>query len=216
MFIIFINWILAITDGLGYWGVFILMMIESSFLPFPSELAIPPAAWLASQGRMDLITIIIVGTLGSVVGAVVNYYLSLWLGRPLVYQLMETRLAKFLRLNKRDLEKAEEMFLKNSRQATFIGRLIPVVRQLISIPAGFTKMPFGSFIFLTTLGSFIWVTVLAILGYVLGANQSLLLRYYHEIQFIFLAAGILWFAYFIFKKRKKYLLKKSLFRKNQA
>ncbi len=216
MFITFINWMLAITAGLGYWGVFILMTLESSFLPFPSELAIPPAAWLASQGQMDLIPIIIVGTLGSVVGAIINYYLALWLGRPLVYKLMETRLAKLLRLKKRDLEKAEEMFLKNSRQATFIGRLIPVVRQLISIPAGFTKMPFGPFILLTAIGSLLWVTVLAILGYVLGSNQALLLKYYQEIQFIFLAAGTIWFTYFIFKKRKKYLIKKSLFKKNQG
>jgi membrane protein DedA with SNARE-associated domain len=207
MFITFINWVLGIAEGLGYWGVFILMTVESSFLPFPSELAIPPAAWLASQGKMNLIIIIIVGTLGSILGAVINYYLALWLGRPLVYKLIETPLAKFLRLNKYNLERAEKMFLKNANQATFVSRLIPVVRQLISIPAGFTKMPFLPFVSLTALGSIIWVTVLAFLGYFLGSNQDLLTKYYKEIQWILLGAGVVWLLFLLFKKRKKYFSK---------
>lgn len=209
MFITFINCLLSITADLGYGGVFILMTIESSFLPFPSELAIPPAAWLASQGKMDLMLIIFFGTLGSLTGALFNYYLALYLGRPLVYRLIETRAAKFLRLNKSNLEKAEAMFLKNSRQATFICRLIPVVRQLISIPAGFTKMPIRPFVLLTTLGSLLWVIVLALLGYALGANQDLLEKYYGEIQLVLLALGVIWFGYFLFKKRKKYFFRKT-------
>ncbi|MFA5130955.1 MAG: DedA family protein [Patescibacteria group bacterium] len=208
MFIVFINWVLGITSGLGYGGVFILMAVESSFLPFPSELAIPPAAYLASQGKMDVFLIIAIGTLGSLVGALVNYYLALWLGRPLVYRLLETRAARFLRLKKSDLERAETLFLKNSRQATFVGRLIPVVRQLISIPAGFTKMPIIPFVALTTLGSLLWVSVLAALGYILGANQDLLVQYYHEIQSALLLLGAIWLLRFILKKRQKYLKKK--------
>lgn len=208
MFIIFINWVLAIAEGLGYLGVFFLMTIESSFLPFPSELAIPPAAWLASQGKMDLILIIVVGTLGSVLGAMINYFLALWLGRPLVYKLMETKFAKFIRLGKADLEKAEAMFLKNANSATFICRLVPVIRQLISIPAGFTKMPFLPFVLLTALGSLIWVTILAILGYTLGANQDLFTKYYQEIQWLLLLVGVVWLFFFLRKKRQKHLLKK--------
>lgn len=204
MFITFINWILGIAEGLGYLGVFILMTVESSFLPFPSELAIPPAAWLASQGKMNLLLIIIVGTLGSVAGATINYFLALWLGRPLVYKLIETRFAKIIRLNKKDLERAELMFIKNAKSATFVCRLIPVIRQLISIPAGFTKMPFWSFISLTALGSAIWVTILAILGYVVGSNQDLLTTYYSELKIVLLILGFAWLAYFLFKKRKKY------------
>ncbi len=208
MFIIFINWMLAITAGMGYLGIFILMMVESSVIPLPSELVIPPAAWLASQGGMNLIIIIIMGTLGSLLGASINYGFSFWLGRPVIYALLETRAAKILKLKKSDLEKAEEMFLKNSKQATFVGRLIPVVRHLISIPAGFSKMPYWSFVLFTTLGSLIWVSILAILGYVLGSNQELLIKYFKEIQLVLLILGIAWLAFFIFKKRKKHFFKK--------
>lgn len=203
MFTIFINWVLSITAGLGYVGVFVLMAVESSFLPFPSELAIPPAAWLASQGQMNIFIIVILGTLGSVLGAMVNYFLALWLGRPAVYKLMDTKLAKLLRLNSHDLERAEEKFLKNAKSATFVCRLIPVIRQLISIPAGFTKMPFLPFVFLTALGSLIWVSILAALGYTLGANQDLLSQYYSEIQWVLLILGIIWLSHFFYKKRKK-------------
>lgn len=208
MFTTFINWVLAATEGLGYLGVFILMAIESSFLPLPSELVIPPAAWLASQGKMSLWLIIVLGTAGSMLGATINYFLSLWLGRPLVYTLIESKLAKFLRLKKADLEKTEKIFLKNANQATFIGRLLPVVRHLISIPAGFTKMPFGSFIFFTALGSAIWVSILAVLGYVLGANQDSIVEYYHEFKIFFWIALALWLAWFLFKKVRKNLIKK--------
>lgn len=209
MFTTFINWVLSLAEGLGYTGVFILMAIESSFLPFPSELAIPPAAWLASQGKMNLFSIIFLGTLGSVIGAVFNYFLALWLGRPLIYKLIDTKFARLLRLKKEDLERTEKMFLENANKATFIARLIPVVRQLISIPAGFTKMPFTPFILLTALGSFIWVVILAILGYTLGANQELLHTYYEELKWILLFLGILWILNFFRKKRKKRLTKEN-------
>lgn len=209
MFTIFINWVLSITAGLGYIGVFILMTIESSFLPFPSELAIPPAAWLASQGKMDIFLIIILGTLGSVAGAVINYLLAMWLGRPVVYKLIDTKLAKFLRLNSHDLERAEEKFLKNAKSATLVCRLIPVIRQLISIPAGFTKMPFLPFVSLTALGSFVWVSILAALGYTLGSNQHLLSQYYTEIQWILFVLGIIWLSHFFHKKHKQYKKKRA-------
>ena len=210
MFITFINWILAISGGLGYKGVLILMTIESSFVPLPSELVIPPAAWLASLGQMNVFLIIIIGTLGSMLGATINYYLSRWLGRLVIYKLIETRFAKIIRLKKSDLERTEEMFLKNAKQATFIGRLIPVVRHLISIPAGFTKMPYGSFILFTAFGSFIWVSILTILGYTLGANQELLTRYYKEIEWVLVAAGVSWLYFFLRSNHKKMKNKKLL------
>lgn len=199
----FINWALVLFEGMGYAGVFILMTIESSFLPFPSELAIPPAAYLASQGKMSIFLVVFLGTLGSLVGALINYYLALWLGRPLVYKLLETKAAKLLRLKKPDLERAEAMFLKNANKATFVCRLIPVVRQLISIPAGFTKMPLAPFILLTTFGSFLWVTVLAIFGYTLGANQDLLMKYYHELKIFLIVGAVVWIIYYLFKLRLK-------------
>jgi len=210
MFITFINWVLAVSGGLGYQGILILMAVESSFLPLPSELVIPPAAWLASLGQMNVFLIIIAGTLGSMLGATINYYLSRWLGRLVIYGLIETRLAKIIRLKKSDLEKTEQMFLKNAKQATFVGRLIPVVRHLISIPAGFTKMPYGSFILFTALGSAIWVSILTILGYTLGANQELLIRYYKEIQWLLIAIGVSWLYFFLRRNHKKRKNKKLL------
>lgn len=198
----FINWALVLFEGMGYAGVFILMAIESSFLPFPSELAIPPAAYLASQGKMNIFLIVIIGTLGSLLGALFNYYLALWLGRPLVYKLVETKAAKLIRLKKTDLERAETMFLKNANKATFICRLIPVVRQLISIPAGFTKMPLAPFVLLTTLGSLFWVIVLAAFGYTLGANQDLLMKYYNELKIVLISGGVIWVVYFIYKNKR--------------
>lgn len=168
MFDSFVQFLLNITHGLGYFGVFILMTIESTFIPYPSELIIPPAAYLAAQGKMNIYLIIFFGTLGSVCGALINYCLGLYLGRPLIYSLVEHRHAKFLFLNRRKLEKAEKYFVKYGDIATFIGRLIPGVRHLISLPAGFARMPIKPFLFYTALGAGIWVTFLSISGYLLG------------------------------------------------
>jgi membrane protein DedA with SNARE-associated domain len=198
-----INWILNITQGLGYTGVTILMAIESSFLPLPSEIIIPPAAYLASQGRMNLLFIILAGTLGSIIGASVNYYLSMFLGRPVIYKLANTKLARLIFITPEKIAESEKYFLKSSKSATFFGRLIPVVRHLISIPAGFSKMPFGSFVLYTALGSFIWVSILAGLGYFVGANQALLAGYYKEITWGLLIFGILWLTWKIIKAINK-------------
>ncbi len=195
MFSNLIEWILNITQGLGYFGVVILMAIESSFLPLPSEIIIPPAAYLASQGKMNLMLIIVAGTLGSMIGAAVNYFLSLYLGRLVVYKLAGTRAARFVLITPEKIARVEAYFLSNSKSATFFGRLIPVVRHLISIPAGFCRMPFGSFMLYTALGAFIWVSILSALGYLVGANQALLLKYYKEIYWTLLALGIVWIAW---------------------
>jgi len=190
-----INWILNITQGLGYIGVGILMAIESSFFPLPSEIVIPPAAYLASQGRMSLPIIIIAGVLGSVLGAIFNYVLALSFGRLVVYKLANTRLARLILVTPEKIERAEKYFLSNSDFTTFFGRLIPVIRQLISIPAGFCRMPFGRFVVYTALGSAIWVSILAGLGYFIGANQALLASYYQEISWVLLAFGVVWIAW---------------------
>lgn len=203
MFSNLINWILNITQGLGYFGVGILMAIESSFLPLPSEIIIPPAAYLASQGKMSLVLIIVAGTLGSMLGAAVNYFLSLYLGRLVVYKLAGTRAARFVLITPEKIARVEAYFLSNSKSATFFGRLIPVVRHLISIPAGFCRMPFGSFMLYTALGAFIWVSILAALGYLVGANQTLLMKYYKEIYWVLLALGIVWVAWKFRKWRNK-------------
>jgi len=194
-----IDWVLAVTQGLGYFGVGILMAVESSFLPLPSEIVIPPAAYLASQGKMDLFLIIIAGVIGSVLGATINYFISLSLGRLVIYKLAATRVARLFLITPDKIARSEKYFLSNSRSATFFGRLIPVVRHLISIPAGFCKMPFGEFIFFTALGAAIWVSILAALGYFVGANQALLTSYYQEVYWALAVLGV---VYLFFKIRK--------------
>ncbi|MDA1060620.1 MAG: DedA family protein [bacterium] len=180
------------------------MTIESSFVPFPSELIIPPAAYLASQGKMDVYLVILFGTLGSLLGALINYYLAMSLGRPVVYSLVKRKWAKYLLLNEKKVEKSEKYFLKYGGLSTFLGRLIPAVRQVISLPAGFTRMKLKPFLFYTTLGAGIWVCVLAALGYFFGANEELIRQYSHQIGFYVLFAILLSLVIvFLFRKWRR-------------
>ena len=195
----FIDFFLQITADMGYLGVSILMAIESSFLPFPSEIVVPPAAYLASQGEMNIYLVVLAGVIGSVIGAVINYFLSLSLGRFVIYKLANHRLAKFIFISPDKIKRAENYFIANSKSATFFGRLIPVIRQLVSIPAGFSKMNFLTFVSLTALGSFIWVSILAVLGYFIGAGSEIFQNYYHEVSW---GLVILIILYFIWKIRK--------------
>jgi len=190
----FFVWALSITEGLGYWGILILMTVESSLIPFPSEVVVPPAAYLASRGQMNVLLVVLAGTAGSILGAIFNYWLAAYLGRPLVYRLAAHPWARFLLITPESLEKAEKYFLQNANSATLIGRLIPAIRQLVSLPAGFCRMPFWRFLFLTTLGSLFWVSILAALGYFIGSNQELLARYYHELSLGLVALGLVWIA----------------------
>jgi len=199
----FINLILSISNDLGYGGIVFLMAIESSFIPFPSEVVIPPAAYLASQGQMNIFLVIISGVVGSIIGALVNYWLALYLGRVVIYKLADHRFSRYLMISSKSVQKSEEFFLKYGNVSTLIGRLVPVVRQLISLPAGFVKMDFKNFCFYTTLGSAIWVTILAILGYAFGSNQELLAKYYKEISLLLLFLGLsVWFVIVKYKNLK--------------
>ena len=202
MFTSLIAWILIVTKGLGYTGITILMAIESSFIPLPSELVIPPAAWLASEGQLNIYLVVFSGVLGSVIGASVNYVISMWLGRFVIYKLSDHKVAHFFHVTKEKVEKVELFFLKDANYSTFIGRLIPVVRHLISIPAGFSKMNYKKFMLFTTLGSFVWVSILAILGYVAGSNQELLSKYYKELTWALLFIGLIWIYFTFIRKRK--------------
>jgi len=197
---------LQLSQGLGYLGIVVLMAIESSFLPFPSEVVIPPAAYLASQGRLDLGLVIAYGVLGSLVGAIINYGLAYYLGRPLIYDLADKKWARFIMLSPDKVLRAEKYFLKNADSATFFGRLIPVIRQLVSLPAGFSRMPFLRFVLLTIAGSTLWVSVLGALGYFIGANQVLLGLYYREISAGLFILGVIWLIYKVRKtvKQKKF------------
>lgn len=195
--------ILNFFSGFGYWGVFFLMTIESSFIPFPSEIVIPPAAYLAAQGEYNVYFIIFFGVSGTIVGALINYFLALNLGRNIVYALLNTKIAKILLLNPEKIKKSEDYFLKYGNISTFFGRLVPVIRQLISIPAGFSKMNLKSFIFFTSLGSLIWVSLLAVIGYQLGSNQELLTEYYNQIKTAFWVLAAVFVFYLFLKIRKK-------------
>jgi len=191
------SWVTGIVGKIGYWGIMGLMTIESSFIPFPSEVIVPPAAYLAQQGQMNIYLVILAGIMGSLLGALINYYLALFLGRKIIYTF----------INNKKLDKAEKYFLKYGNVSTLIGRLVPVIRQLISIPAGFSKMKLKSFIFYTFLGSGIWVIILAILGYSFGSNQEVLEKYYSQISLFFIVLAIILATVIIIKKQKSWIKK---------
>jgi len=193
----------SIILKIGYWGVVVLMTIESSFVPFPSEIIIPPAAYLAEQGQFNIYLVIIAGIAGSLLGALINYYLAYTLGRKIIYALAGKRFSKFLLINPGKLVQAEKYFLKYGNLSTFIGRLVPWLRQLISIPAGFSKMDLKRFVFYTSLGSGIWVIILAVLGYAFGSNQALLAGYYKEISLFFIILALTVIVGIIIKRRIK-------------
>ena len=196
-----IDFILNTVDGWGYWGVFILMVVESSFIPFPSEVVIIPAGYLAYQGKMNLAVIIFLGTAGSLVGALVNYYLSIFIGRAVII-----RFGKYFLITEDKLEKSEEFFKKHGSFSTFTGRLIPVIRQLISIPAGLSRMNLWKFSVFTSLGAGIWVIILALLGYFIGHSEELLKQYTKLIVLsllIIIAIAVVIYVYRHKKNQKK-------------
>ena len=192
---------------MNYASITALMTVESSFIPFPSEVVIPPAAYVASESSsvlsvtgtypVDVALIVLFGTLGAMLGAIINYFLSMWLGRAIIYKFADSKLGHLCLINREKVEKAEAYFNDHGKISTFIGRLIPGIRQLISIPAGLSKMPFGSFLLYTFLGAFIWNTILAALGYIAGGNKELINEYSHELSvaiLILLGAVILYFV----------------------
>jgi membrane protein DedA with SNARE-associated domain len=179
----FIDWIMLLVEQLDYWNIALLMTIESSFVPFPSELIVPPAAYLAQQGQLSIILVIAFGILGSLLGALINYILALTLGRKILYNLVKTKVARSLLITEAKLKKSETYFLKHGERSTFFGRLVPVIRQLISIPAGLAKMNIFKFCLYTFLGSSIWVIILALTGYYFAKEQALIFLYFKETVF---------------------------------
>jgi membrane protein DedA with SNARE-associated domain len=199
----FADTLLGITSSWGYLGIFFLMTIESSFIPFPSEVVVPPAAYLAYKGEMNVFLVVLFGVLGSLAGAIVNYVIARGLGRPVIYALARKKFAKYLLINEEKVHKAEQYFLKYGNASTFLGRLVPAVRQLISLPAGFSKMNIFNFLFYTFLGSALWVSVLSVLGYFFGANEDVFRKYFTEISIFFVVFVLLIVLVFYLVKRKK-------------
>lgn len=197
--------IAGLVEKIGYPGIIAGMFLESSFFPFPSEVIVPPAGYLASQGRLSLGLVILSGLGGSLLGALFNYWLALRLGRPLIL-----RLGRCFGLTERRYGKAERYFRDHGEISTFVGRLIPGLRQYISLPAGLARMALGRFALFTLLGAGIWVTVLAWLGYFVGENQELLARHLRQITIytgIALASIVL--AYVLWQRRRAALVKDS-------
>ena len=206
----FIQWCL---DHLNYWTITLLLTIESSFIPFPSEVVVPPAAYKAAVGdSMNVYLVVLFATLGADLGALINYFLAKWLGRPIVYKFANSRFGHMCLIDEAKVQHAEEYFDKHGALSTFIGRLIPAVRQLISIPAGLAKMKLGTFLLYTTLGAGIWNSILAAIGYYLSTvpgietEEQLLAKvteYSHELGYIFIGIGAFVVGYLIYKGMKK-------------
>lgn len=203
----FIQWCL---EHLNYWTITLLMAIESSFIPFPSEVVVPPAAYKAAGGNSDLnvFLVVLLATIGANIGAIINYYLAYFVGRPIVYKFANSRFGHMCLINEEKVKHAEEYFEKHGALSTFVGRLIPAVRQLISIPAGLAKMKLSTFLLYTTLGAGIWNIILAGIGYYLQSvvpEEQLMetvSQYSHELGYIFIGLGILIVGYLIYKGRK--------------
>ncbi len=173
------DFILATVGEWGYSGIIIMMALESSFIPFPSEVVMIPAGYLVDKGEMNLVYVLLAAYLGSMIGALVNYFLALSLGRAFLYKY-----GKYLFMKEKTLDKMEDFFQKHGAISTFTGRLIPGIRQLISIPAGLSQMPLSTFTLYTFLGAALWSSILVALGYVLGEEEALIKEYLHQLVFI--------------------------------
>ena len=196
------------NDNLNYGTITLLMAIESSFIPFPSELVVPPAAYKALQpgSGLNIALIVFFATLGALIGAYINYYLAKILGRPIIYKFADSRIGHFLLLDVEKVEKAENYFREHGAISTFVGRLITVIRQLISIPAGLAKMKLAPFTLYTFLGAAIWNCVLALLGYLAHGQKDIIEKYNSELAIALLGFGVLFIAYMVWnavKPKKK-------------
>ncbi|MDL2323215.1 DedA family protein [Bacteroidales bacterium OttesenSCG-928-A17] len=199
---------------MNYWTITALMTVESSFIPFPSEIVVPPAAYIASnndpginKNGLNIILVVVFATIGAILGAFINYFLALWLGRPIIHKFADSKVGHLLLLSSEKIIKAENYFNDHGKVSTFVGRLIPGIRQLISIPAGLAKMNLLSFALYTALGAGIWNAILAFLGYLAQGQADLIDEYSHEIGYIIVALVLLvalfyTIKYFV-KRRKK-------------
>ncbi len=200
------NWYAA---NMNYATITTLMAVESSFIPFPSEVVIPPAAYVAGKEAstlhvtdnyiLNVLLIVLFGTIGAILGAIINYSLAMWLGRPIIYAFADSKVGHLCLLSSEKVKKAEDYFNNHGKVSTFVGRLIPGIRQLISIPAGLSKMNFGQFLLYTFLGASIWNIILALLGYIAHGQMDLIHEYSHELSIAIMALLAVAVIYFIAK-----------------
>ena len=205
------NWITSLLGNLNYGTIFLLMLLESTVIPVPSELVVSPAAYHAAGGNLDIWLVVLFATLGADVGASINYAAGYWLGRPIIYKFANSRWGHLCLLNQEKVEKNEKYFYDHGVVATLTGRLIPGIRHLISIPAGLSKMHYWKFLLYTTIGAGAWHSILAILGWWLHTfvpeDQLVdkINEYGEYIKYAILGLTILAAVYFT----AKWLLKKN-------
>lgn len=197
-----ITWLVDTIGVMGYPGIFLLMAMESSVIPIPSEVVMPPAGYLAQQGQMNIWLAILCGTVGSLVGAYANYFAAHYLGRPLLLKY-----GKYVWITEEKFAKVETFFHRHGEISTFIGRLLPVVRHLISLPAGLAGMNHVRFSLYTLLGAGIWVTILTWIGYFIGKNQDLILKYSHQALIGVVIFSTILIVIYVRRHRKKFHVK---------
>jgi len=192
-------------DNTNYYSITALMACESSILPVPSEIVIPPAVYVAldPDSGLNIFLIILFGTIGALIGASFNYIMSKWLGRLVIYKFADSKIGRSFLLSSEKIQKAENYFNDHGKTSTFVGRFIPVIRHLISIPAGLAKMNYLSFLLYTALGAGLWNCVLALLGYLAHGQQDMINKYSHELSYVFLVIGLLLAGWLIIKTIRK-------------
>lgn len=190
-------------DHVTYWTVFLLMTIESTFIPFPSELVIPPAAFKAANGDLNIILVVFAGSMGAISGSLFNYYIAKLLGRRLLLKFVNTRLAHLMMIDQSAIEKTENYFIRHGKTSTLIGRLVPGVRHLISIPAGLANMKLWDFILYTAIGATSWNIILALLGYFFFSQKEILDKYYSELIIAILALVGFYVLFLIYNGLRK-------------
>ncbi len=197
-------WLVDTIGRMGYTGIISLMFLESSFFPFPSEVVMPPAGYLAWKGEMSLTLVLLSGIAGSILGALFNYWIAVKLGRPLL-----VKYGKYFFISNESIEKADKFFSKHGHVSTLVGRLLPVIRQYISLPAGIARMPLSTFTIFTTIGAGAWVVVLTLAGYMLGEHQDLLKEYLHVITLSCIALAVIIAAVYMMILRHRKQSEKS-------
>ncbi len=199
-FQIILDYLVFLVDKVGYLGIFIGMFLESTFVPIPSEIIMLPAGIAASEGRFNLYLVIIIGVIGNLLGAIFNYYLAIYCGRPLILKI-----GKYFFVREKTIVKIENFFKNHGSISTFTGRLIPGVRHYISLPAGIARMDFRKFCFYTTTGSALWVTILTYMGFLIGENKDLIKQYLHIAIILCLVLCLLLIVIYIWLKKHKQL-----------
>lgn len=196
-----ISSLLEFINNLGYIGIFLGMAIESSFFPFPSEVILIPAGALIADGQMNFYLVFLAGLLGSLAGAAINFFLALHLGRKTT-DFLVSKYGRFFLITKERLEHSDNYFKSHGEITTFIGRLIPGIRQVISVPAGFSRMNFSRFLFFTGLGAGLWALLLIYVGYFFGKNQELISRNLDIAIFITIILSITVVGLYLFLRKK--------------